>query len=159
MIKRDNNYFTSIDMSIIDINDNSPRFENKIYTISISENINVGHESLLPVATDPDFGVNSTQGYRIESGNDGNVFQIVKKNYGSLTFFLRVSKHLDRESQVEYNLQIAAYDGGDPQKTDTLQIKVIVEDENDCTPEFDRTNYVFYVDENVERGSTIAQVP
>lgn len=146
-------------VTVIDINDNRPIFKINQETISISEGTNVGFEKFLPEAIDIDYGINSTQGYRIDSGNIDNTFEIVMLKPANRKFFyLRVKRSLDRETTAEFELKIIAYDGAYPPKMDTLYVRVIIEDENDSPPEFNQTQYFASVKENARIGTEILTV-
>ena len=117
-------------------------------------------EKYLPDAPDGDFEINSTQGYRIISGNTDNTFDVVSFNTPSKKLYhLRLLKGLDREQISEYNLVVEAFDGGKPNpKTDRLEIRIIVDDENDCSPEFNQTQYYARVPEDAKVGYPVITV-
>ena len=118
-------------INVIDINDNKPLFKIKQETFTFSENAQIGDEKALPEAVDIDYGINSTQGYRVISGNTDNTFEIVSFKAGTRKFYyLRLKRGLDRERTPSFNLVIEAYDGAYPPKKDELTVHVIVEDEN-----------------------------
>ena len=146
-------------INVIDINDNRPLFKVKQETFAFSENAQVGDEKTLPEAIDSDYGINSTQDYRIKSGNTDNTFQIVSFKAGPRKFYyLRLKRMLDREQESDYRLVIEAYDGAYPPRVDLLEVHVLVEDENDCNPEFNQTQYFASVREDANIGTRIIQV-
>ena len=146
-------------MKVIDINDNKPLFKIKEETFTLSENVQVGTEKTLPDAIDIDYGINSTQGYRIESGNIDNTFEIESFKAGHIqVYYLRLKRALDREQTASYDLLIVAYDGAYPAKKDTLQIHIIVEDFNDHSPEFNQTRYYASVPEDANTNVKILTV-
>ena len=146
-------------VNVIDINDNKPLFKIKQETFAFSENAQIGDEKTLPEAVDIDYGINSTQGYRIVSGNTDNTFEIVSFKAGSRKFYyLRLKRGLDRERTPSFTLTIEAYDGAYPAKKDTLEVQIIVEDENDCSPEFNQTHYYASVREDANIGYKIITV-
>lgn len=80
----------------------------------------------------------------------GNKFQI-----DSTTGELLVQS-LDREVQSVYHLTIAAQDfGSSISLTGFCNITVIVEDENDNGPQFEKSEYVTSISENVAIGTTV----
>lgn len=146
-------------MHVIDINDNKPLFKIKKDTLTFSENAQTGDDTQLPGAIDTDYGINSTQGYRIESGNTDNTFNIRSEKAGpTVLYFLEMQRQLDRERTATYDLVIVAYDGAYPPKTDTLEINIIVEDVNDNSPEFSKTRYTIDVPEDTSEDVTILTV-
>ena len=125
----------------------------------ISLVLQIGFEKYLPDAPDGDYEINSTQGYRIAQGNTDNTFDIVSFSTPSKKLYhLRVLKALDREQISEYNLVVEAFDGGKPAKTDRLEIRIIVDDENDCSPEFNQTHYYARVPEDARVGYHVITV-
>uniref|UniRef100_UPI003AACC89B protocadherin gamma-A11-like n=1 Tax=Centroberyx gerrardi TaxID=166262 RepID=UPI003AACC89B len=65
---------------------------------------------------------------------------------------------LDREKQEEHKLALTAYDGGNPQKSGSVKINVIVLDANDNAPVFSQSVYRVTVLENASRGTVISRV-
>jgi len=83
----------------------------------------------------------------------GNKFQIDSVT-GELT-----AKSLDREIQSRYYLTILAQDfGGSVSLTGHCNLTVVVEDENDNEPQFDKPMYIASVPENVVVGTTVLVV-
>ena len=134
-------------------------FKIKQDTFAFRENAQIGDEKTLPEAIDIDYGINSTQGYRIVSGNTDNTFEIVSFKAGNRKFYyLRLKRGLDRERTPSFTITIEAYDGAYPAKRDTLEVQIIVEDENDCSPEFNQTHYYASVREDANIGFKILTV-
>ncbi len=48
---------------------------------------------------------------------------------------------LDRESRDTYELQIIAIDGGDPARSGSMDVNIVVSDANDNTPTFSKPVY------------------
>ncbi len=48
---------------------------------------------------------------------------------------------LDREARDTYQLQIIAIDGGDPARSGSMDVTIVVSDANDNTPTFSKTQY------------------
>ncbi|XP_067670938.1 protocadherin Fat 4-like [Haliotis asinina] len=119
-----------------------PRIPSPLYTVYVSEGIEVNREIFTIPATDPD---NQALTFSIISGNIGNAFTI--NNNGVVSN--RVT--LDRETVPEYNLTITAADlGSSPAST---VLRVIVTDVNDNSPVFigSVNNRYFF---NVQEGQT-----
>lgn len=69
------------------------------------------------------------------------------------------AESLDREIQSRYQLTILAQDfGGSVSLTGHCNLTVVVEDENDNEPLFDKPMYIASVPENVAVGSTVLAV-
>ncbi|KAJ8371732.1 hypothetical protein AAFF_G00302790 [Aldrovandia affinis] len=67
-------------------------------------------------------------------------------------------KPLDRERVSVYELILTAFDGGNPVRTDVLNISIIVLDTNDNAPVFDKQKYSVTLSENVAIGTFVIQV-
>lgn len=95
-------------------------------------------------AVDQDMhGRNREIDYFIVGGNIHNTFVIDQKN-GSLI----VNSPLDRESVEEYNLTVMAKDRGIPSKNATVDVHIIVQDENDESPYFEFNEYSIVLNES-----------
>jgi len=142
----------------MDVNDNSPRFDTVASghtVLRIQESAAVGSTFLLPSATDPDspsFGV-----HRYDIASDSNKFglHVTKKLDGFLDVRLRLRERLDRELRHEYRMRLIAFDGGHPERSDTINVTVRVVDNNDNDPVFERQTYeVTIVETDAATGSS-----
>ncbi|XP_029439295.1 protocadherin gamma-A4-like [Rhinatrema bivittatum] len=144
----------AIEVTIQDINDNSPTFPNEEIVLKISESTIPGARYLLQDAEDPDLGNNSLQNYQlsyskyftldVQIGDDG-------LKYAELV----LEESLDREEQAVHYLILTATDGGDPVRSGTTQIHVIVLDANDNAPVFNQSLYKADVLENVPLDTVV----
>jgi len=99
-------------ITIDDVNDNPPKFDQLIYTIkNISENLPIGSILFRIHAIDDDDGVNGDITYYLI--NQENCFEI-----DQITGDIRVICLLDYESKTMHQLEIEARDGGEGSKTD-----------------------------------------
>ncbi|XP_072251814.1 protocadherin gamma-C5-like isoform X12 [Leuresthes tenuis] len=146
-----------IEIEIQDTNDNSPSFLNKEKVVKIAELVNAGARFPLESAQDLDVGINSIRSYLI-SKNDH--FKLTVKNLkdGRKIPELVLEKPLDRENVPVHNLIITAIDGGDPVRSGTSEITVIVLDNNDNAPQFERQLYEVSVSEKATLGTEILRV-
>ncbi|XP_034546152.1 uncharacterized protein LOC117817520 [Notolabrus celidotus] len=146
-----------VEIEIQDTNDNSPSFLTKEKVLSIAELVNPGARFPLESAQDPDVGVNSVRSYLI-SKNDN--FKLTIKNHkdGRKIPELVLEKPLDREKLPVHNLILTAVDGGDPARSGTSEITVVVLDNNDNAPQFDRQLYEANVSEEATPGTEILHV-
>ena len=117
---------STVEISITDINDNSPLFNPSSYSISVYENASI-NSTLIPVtATDADAdGPNSYITYSIQSGNDDNLFRI------SSTGVISIVSALDFETATSHSLIVQATDNGTPSRSSTAVVSVTVMDIND----------------------------
>lgn len=80
------NSTTAVRIAVVDQNDNAPRFNEKIYGVSILENVTVGHVLLVLHAQDDDTGLNANVSYSILAGSGMNTFNL-NKTSGKLAHF------------------------------------------------------------------------
>lgn len=66
----------SVQIAILDVNDNAPIFGSSAYTVSVPEDVPIGTQFLNISATDADVGLNAKLTYSIVSGNVGNKITI-----------------------------------------------------------------------------------
>ncbi|XP_063304040.1 protocadherin gamma-C5-like isoform X40 [Pelobates fuscus] len=145
-------------IEIRDINDNPPIFTTTEKTIKISELLaNPGTRFHLESAHDKDVGTNSIQQYKLNS-NPYFSLSVKSRKDGSLIPELVLEKTLDREELSEHHLILTAEDGGDPVRTGTMQINVIVLDLNDNAPTFDKGTFKINVLENVPLNTVLLQL-
>ncbi|XP_029439862.1 protocadherin gamma-A4-like [Rhinatrema bivittatum] len=144
----------TVDVLIQDINDNSPSFLNEETVLKISEMTPPGARYLLQDAQDPDSGNNSVQSYQL---SNSKYFTLeVQIGYDGVKYAeLVLQKTLDREQQAIHYLTLTATDGGDPVRSGTTQIHVIVLDANDNAPVFNQSLYKADVLENVPVGTMV----
>jgi len=136
-----------VNVSILDINDNSPRFLQNLYRINVNEDIFVGSKILDIKATDEDSDINGLVTYNIEKGDNIGQFSIDQTN-GTIS----VSRPLDRETISHYNLEIQACDQGIPQRCNSVPVNVNILDTNDNAPLFSSANYSVVLQENRPLG-------
>ncbi|XP_053101014.1 protocadherin gamma-A12-like [Hemicordylus capensis] len=146
-----------VEVEITDINDNAPQFLLKEWKMKISETSTPGDKFLLPKAQDPDLGVNSIQSYQLMDSSHFSLEVQIGEN-GVRHAELVLEKSLDREEQAVYNLILIGTDGGEPIRSGSVQIQVIVLDANDNAPVFSQPVYEATVKENVPEGSTVCKI-
>ncbi|XP_017387724.1 protocadherin gamma-B3 [Cebus imitator] len=149
--------FFHVTVLIQDINDNPPSFSQNITELEISELALTGATFALESAQDPDVGVNSLQQYYLSPNPHFSLTQ--KENLdGSRYPELVLKAPLDREKQPHHHLVLTAVDGGEPSRSCTTQIRVIVADANDNPPVFTQDMYRVSVAENLPAGSLVLRV-
>ncbi|KAK2166152.1 hypothetical protein LSH36_41g08015 [Paralvinella palmiformis] len=147
-------------IEVIDINDNTPVFSQRLYEHSLKESASLGSSFIVPSATDKDSPRYGVRTYELHSDMNLEPFvlEVSDKPDGSLGIRIKLVQALDRELQDQYTLSLWGYDGGDPPNSAAMEILVTVEDSNDNDPVFDRTSYEVSVPEDLPLHSTIIQV-
>ncbi|XP_040297213.1 protocadherin gamma-C5-like isoform X10 [Bufo bufo] len=145
-------------VEILDINDNSPMFSNSERTIKITELVaSPGARFALESAHDLDVGSNGIKQYRLDP-NPYFSLSVKKRTDGTLIPELVLEKVLDREDVNRHHLILTAVDGGDPPRSGTSQINIIVMDLNDNAPTFDKGLYKINVKENCPPNTVLLQL-
>ncbi|CAI9730365.1 cadherin EGF LAG seven-pass G-type receptor 2 isoform X1 [Octopus vulgaris] len=144
----------TVEITIIDDNDNYPQFSQRSYSTEIPEDIDVSSNPIIVniSAIDKDKDKNAEISYTISGGNSRNVFRI-----NHATGELILQKSLDFEDTKQYSLKIRAQDGGSPPKTNSTTVNIRVTDINDNDPEF-FNNYLEPVTENIPANTSIRQI-
>ncbi|XP_062942025.1 protocadherin gamma-A12 [Cynocephalus volans] len=146
-----------VEVEVRDINDNAPYFRESELEIKMSENAATGMRFPLPHAWDPDIGKNSLQSYKL-SPNTHFSLEVQTGADGIKYPELVLERALDREERAVHYLVLTASDGGDPVRTGTARIRVMVVDVNDNAPAFARSEYRVSVPENVAVGTQLLVV-
>ena len=176
-----------VEITVIDINDNSPSFSPPRLTLSVSESTAVPKElfAVMP-ATDADSPLHGVAGYQLMSRpEDISLFGLIVNGSSSVTatavtqqqqhpfsatasstatavdLRLTVLRPLDYETTEIHHLQLIAFDtqsGDSPSLTGTLYIDLLVTDSNDNAPQFDNTSYSAFVWETATSQSTVTTV-
>lgn len=139
-------------VSVYDVNDNAPVFDQLSYEVIILESEPVNSRFFKVEATDKDSGVNGEIVYDITGGNTNDVFGIFPDGQ------LYIKAELDREVQDRYNLLLVARDRAVEPLSASVNVTIILDDVNDNRPLFNSTNYVFQFMEEQPRGSLVGQV-
>ncbi|XP_069619836.1 protocadherin gamma-B1-like [Ranitomeya imitator] len=143
-----------IKVNLQDINDNAPHFFHDKITLEIVEFASPGAKFALQSAEDPDIGSNSVQTYKL---SDNQYFTLTEniRTDGSKYPELVLQKPLDRETQDIHELLLTALDGGNPIRSGTASLKIIVIDANDNAPIFSQDMYKVNLKENIPVNSTV----
>ncbi|XP_035882724.1 cadherin-23 isoform X2 [Phyllostomus discolor] len=140
-------------VTILDDNDNWPIFSPAALTIHLLENCPPGFSVLQVTATDEDSGLNGELIYRIEAGAQDRFL------IHPVTGVIRVGNvTIDREEQESYRLTVVATDRGTVPLSGTAIITILIDDINDCRPEFLNPIQTVSVLESAEPGTVIANV-
>ncbi|XP_058261430.1 cadherin-10-like isoform X4 [Hemibagrus wyckioides] len=149
---------TSVNITLLDVNNNPPRFTHGVYHFSVPELAEVGSELGVVKATDADTGKNAEMNYRITDEQD--TFQITT-NPATQEGVLILKKPLDYERRASYTLRLQVenvyLDPRFQMSGDSATVKVSVEDVNE-PPVFKRPVYMMEVKEDAQIGTIIGAV-
>ncbi|XP_064017522.1 protocadherin gamma-A5-like isoform X19 [Pogoniulus pusillus] len=146
-----------VEVEITDINDNAPSFKDIEVEERMSEVTATGARFSLDEAHDPDAGSNSLLSYKL-SGDEHFSLAVQAGPGGDRHPELVLAKALDREEAAFHDLVLSARDGGEPSRTGTARIRVVVVDANDNAPVFSPAEYTRSVPEDVPVGSLLITV-
>lgn len=142
----------TLNISVIDSNDNQPQFTQTSYNARIREDSLVGDKILQVQANDLDSGENGHVSYSIVRGDRLHQFSIEKS-----TGYVSVASQLDRESISSYVVEIEALDNGEPSFSSYALLNIEISDANDNPPLFTQTNYTAFVQEDKQIGHILLQ--
>ncbi|XP_042300380.1 protocadherin gamma-B6-like, partial [Sceloporus undulatus] len=142
---------TKIWITVIDVNDNSPVFTQKTYTVTLRENAPSGSLVIQVKATDKDAGSNGqiSYGFRNIPEHARHKFTLDSQN-GKIA----VKEALDFEETEKYVMTVEARDGGGVATQCNVEIKLI--DENDNAPEVILVSLSSPVPEDSKAGTLVA---
>ncbi|XP_068062403.1 protocadherin gamma-B5-like [Anomalospiza imberbis] len=146
-----------VEVTIEDVNDNSPAFSNAALELDIGEWTLPGARFPLEMAQDADSGSNSLLTYQLTSNPS---FSLVMKESpdGSNQPELVLERALDREKQSSFELVLTAVDAGNPVRSGTIRIRVNVTDANDNPPVFGQDRYRARLREDATPGTRVLNI-
>ncbi|XP_076148286.1 protocadherin gamma-A6-like isoform X5 [Alosa pseudoharengus] len=141
----------SIDITVLDANDNAPVFNQTIYRGSVMENSPKGTYVTTVNASDADSGLYGqiTYSFTKVRGNVGNIFRI-DENTGAVFVFGQI----DYEKDKRYEIRVEAKDQGG--LTDSSKVVIEVIDVNDNQPIINVMSFSNSLSEDAPPGTTIA---
>ncbi|XP_048884468.1 protocadherin gamma-A11-like isoform X13 [Brienomyrus brachyistius] len=140
----------TINIIVLDANDNAPVFLEPVYKASLRENSVMGTTVLKVSATDSDTGSNGEVTYSFSDGADTLSVLDVNPHTGAIT----VSGLLDFEKFKQYEINVQATDKGGLTSTSKVIIDII--DVNDNVPVITLMSFSNLVPEDCALGTVIA---
>ncbi|XP_029021002.1 protocadherin alpha-8-like isoform X19 [Betta splendens] len=145
-----------VGVEVLDVNDNLPSFKDEENVLEIPESTLIGRRFQLPTARDSDVVANTVRVYKLNQNEYFNI-QIRERGEDKIPFLV-LQKSLDREKHNEHKLILTAADGGNPPRSGTLNITVIVLDSNDNHPVFSQEVYSVTISENAGADTSVVRV-
>ncbi|XP_071390546.1 cadherin-20-like [Centroberyx affinis] len=154
---------TTVNITLSDINDNPPMFDQRLYQMSVPESAPVGSVVGRIWAKDRDIGPNAEMKYSIIDGDGRDTFDI-STDPTNLFGIITIKKPLDFESKPSYTLKVeGANTHLDPSLRhrgpfkDVTIVHVSVEDVDEA-PAFDSPAYCIELPEDAEIGTVVKTV-
>ncbi|XP_068596827.1 protocadherin beta-15-like [Brachionichthys hirsutus] len=144
-------------LHVQDVNDNSPSFPKHAVKLEIRESSDKGARYRVDEAHDDDIGQYSVRQYALEK-NGHFILSVREDSDGSKHVELVLDKELDREKEHDINFVLTAVDGGNPQRSGSVNIIVTVLDANDNAPVFDQTLYKAVIPEDSAIDTVVVTV-
>uniref|UniRef100_A0A8U7P5B8 Protocadherin gamma-C3 n=1 Tax=Corvus moneduloides TaxID=1196302 RepID=A0A8U7P5B8_CORMO len=127
---------TILPITLIDVNDNAPQFEQESYEVLVAENNPVGSVLVTVSAADPDSEQNSRLSYSIlraggtDPGLDPTRYLSIHPTNGQVT----AKFPFDYEQTTYLQFHVEVSDGGSPALRNRTLVHVFVVDQNDNAP-------------------------
>ncbi|XP_038658958.1 cadherin-22-like isoform X3 [Scyliorhinus canicula] len=154
---------TTVTITITDINDNPPRFNQKLYQLSMPESAAIGTTVGKVKAEDVDLGQNSEMTYTLKEEDGSDKFSVITDTEAQEGIII-LRKPLDFETKRTHSLLLEAVNKHiDPQFEnlrsfkDWTSVRVMVKDVNE-PPEFISQTNVIDVQEDAHVGSVIGSI-
>ncbi|XP_040295352.1 protocadherin gamma-B5-like [Bufo bufo] len=142
-----------VSIQVIDVNDNAPEIIVTTLAIAILEDSPPGTVIAIINVHDMDSGMN---GEVVCLNSDIKDFQLLpsSNNYYKLV----TAASMDRERTSEYNVTVQCMDKGTPPLSTNKTIQLTISDVNDNVPVFERMNYIVYIKENNQPGTSVQNI-
>ncbi|XP_033989872.1 protocadherin beta-16-like [Trematomus bernacchii] len=125
----------TVQLSVADINDNPPVFEEQSYSAYVTENNKPGSTLCSVTARDPDWRQNGTVIYSLLPGevNGAPVSSYLSVNGD--TGVIHAVRSFDFEQFRSFKVQLMARDNGSPPLSSNVTVSVFISDVNDNSPQ------------------------
>ncbi|XP_078576868.1 protocadherin Fat 4-like isoform X2 [Branchiostoma floridae x Branchiostoma japonicum] len=150
------NTSTVVEVTVLDQNDNSPTFNSSDYAAQIDLTAPVGSEVIQVFAGDLDEGANGDIWYFLKTDDSsGSYFTLDDPNQGIIT--TRQEFNFNDSVRV-FDLQVDAYDGGEPRESVSTNVTVTVVNTAFNQPIFTEQQIVVSPLENQAAGTTVVEL-
>ncbi|XP_028445915.1 protocadherin beta-16-like [Perca flavescens] len=125
----------TVQLSVADINDNPPAFEEQSYSAYVTENNKPGSTLCSVTARDPDWRQNGTVIYSLLPGevNGAPVSSYLSVNGD--TGVIHAVRSFDYEQFRSFKVHVMARDNGSPPLSNNVTVSVFISDVNDNSPQ------------------------
>nr|XP_003477209.1 protocadherin alpha-1 [Cavia porcellus] len=143
-------------ISVLDVNDNAPVFDQALYKVHLLETTANGTLVITLNASDADEGVNGEVVFSFGSDISPNIQEKFKIEPSSGE--IRLIDNLDYEDTKSYEIQIKAVDKGSPPMSNHCKVLVKVLDVNDNAPQVVITSLSLPVREDAPLSTVVALI-
>ncbi|XP_053284251.1 protocadherin gamma-A12 isoform X9 [Pleuronectes platessa] len=125
----------TVQLSVADINDNPPVFEEQSYSAYVTENNKPGSTLCSVTARDPDWRQNGTVVYSLLPGevNGASVSSYLSVNGD--TGVIHAVRSFDYEQFRSFKVHVMARDNGSPPLSSNVTVSIFISDVNDNSPQ------------------------
>ncbi|KAM9740586.1 protocadherin gamma-A4-like isoform 31-T31 [Menidia menidia] len=125
----------TVELSVADINDNPPVFEEQSYSAYVTENNKPGSTLCSVSARDPDWRQNGTVIYSLLAGEVGGAPVSSYVSVNGDTGVIHAVRSFDYEQLRSFKVQVMARDNGSPPLSSNVTVSVFISDVNDNSPQ------------------------
>ncbi|KAG7484133.1 hypothetical protein MATL_G00046080 [Megalops atlanticus] len=147
---------TLVLITVLDVNDNAPVFDQSVKKVSLLENSPRGTLVTKLNATDLDYGLNGEVSFFFDKYTPEQVLQLFSVD--SKTGEIRVNGEVDYEMADSYEITLQARDKGSPAMEGSCNIKVEIIDVNDNIPQMTISSLTNPIKEDTQSGTVIALI-
>ncbi|XP_029518510.1 protocadherin gamma-A11-like [Oncorhynchus nerka] len=125
----------SVQLSVADVNDNPPVFEEQSYKAHVTENNKPGVSVCTVTARDPDWRQNGTVIYSLVPGEVNGVRVSSLLSVNGDTGVIHAVRSFDYEQFRSFKVHVMARDNGSPPLSSNVTVSVFITDVNDNSPQ------------------------
>ncbi|XP_038848529.1 protocadherin beta-15-like [Salvelinus namaycush] len=125
----------SVQLSVADVNDNPPVFEEQSYSAHVTENNQPGSSVCSVTARDPDWRQNGTVIYSLLPGEMNGVPVSSLLSVNGDTGVIHAVRSFDYEQFRSFKVHVVARDNGSPPLSSNVTVSVFITDVNDNSPQ------------------------
>ncbi|XP_034149339.1 protocadherin gamma-A12-like [Esox lucius] len=125
----------TIHLSVSDVNDNPPVFEEQSYSAYVTENNKPGSSMCSVTARDPDWRQNGTVVYSLLPSEVNGVPMSSFLSINGDTGVIHAVRAFDYEQFRSFKVHVVARDNGSPPLSSNVTVSVFITDENDNSPQ------------------------
>ncbi|RUS77607.1 hypothetical protein EGW08_014628 [Elysia chlorotica] len=146
---------TSVEISVLDINDNAPQIQVTLPQTTVPENMKVGSYIAHLSPSDKDSDANSVISCSVVNNNH---FDLQKFPEAGTVFKVILKERLDYERARTELVNVTCSDSGTPPLSNSTTFTLQVLDVNDNAPVFERPEYGAHIAEGNHVGEFVAQI-